>query len=153
MHNRFATLVALLTLLVSATAVAGPDWQARAQTSHPDDAASLQGLSGELVLLKMSLRTCSGDACDRLQDGAASLVESLDSLWRYVHTPEGNRAAIDQQWRSIEDQAMVIDDYMTQSGMEDLDAVMREWAGTRERMARFKRSMRLAAGDAPTASR
>ncbi len=153
MHTRLATAVVALSMLVAASAFAGTDWQARAQASHPEDAAVLQGLSAEITLLKMALRTCDGHPCAQLHEESAALAESLDSLWRYVHAPDGKRPAIDDAWRTIEDQAMVVDDYLPQSGMDDIDAVMREWAGTRERMARFKRSMRIAAGDAPTASR
>ncbi len=147
-------LVACLLLIVplTATSAFAADYKSRAHDSHPEEAVVLDGLVGEVTLLKMSVRACSGEVCDDLQGAAGALASSMDELWRYVHAPKGKRDSIDDLWRDIEDHALTVDTFMPRSSLPEIDAVMREWAGTRERLARFKRTMRQHAGPGATAS-
>ena len=55
--------------------------------------------------------------------------------------------AVDTAWKDVEREVLWLDAYIPQAGVTDADALMREWVGTRERLDRFKRTLRLLAGE------
>jgi len=144
-------LLTLLGLFVTTTAHAA-DWRARAHEAHPDESVTLDGLLGEMTLLKMAVRNCEGEVCDELAVGAAEIKTTMSEMWKFVAAPEAKRDSIDSIFRAFEGHAMAIDNYMPRSDLGDVDALMREWAGTRERVARFQRAMRQQSGEGATAS-
>ncbi|MCP4871509.1 MAG: hypothetical protein GY898_22590 [Proteobacteria bacterium] len=150
--KRSSLVVAALLGLLFASSASAADYRARAHKAHPDESVALDGLLAEMTLLTMMVRTCEGEVCDELMSGAEEMKTSMAQLWRYVSSPEGKRDPIDSVFRDVEGHAMAIDNYMPRSDLPDVDALMREWAGTRERVARFHRAMRQQSGEGATAS-
>lgn len=151
MKRSSLVLTVVLGLFFASSATAA-DHRARAHKAHPDESVTLDGLLAEMTLLQMAVRACEGEVCEQLAAGAEQMKTDMAELWRYVSSPEGKRDSIDTVFRNVEGHAMAIDNYMPRSDLSDVDALMREWAGTRERVARFHRAMRQQSGEGATAS-
>jgi hypothetical protein len=76
----------------------------------------------------------------------------MSRLWRHVSSPEGNRESIDSTFIDVEAHAASIDIYLPRATLPDADALMREWAGTHERLGRLQRALRQQSGEGATAS-
>ncbi len=139
-----ATLLAGLLLSLPASA---EDHRTQAHDAHPEAAVALDGLTAEVTLIKVALRDCEGRTCTDLRARTALLSSELDELWGLVARPDGQRAAVDTAWKDVEREVLWLDAYIPQAGVTDADALMREWVGTRERLDRFKRTLRLLAGE------
>ena len=137
--------VVVLALGLSSTALA--DARSQAHDAHPDEAVALDGLVAEITLVKMALRGCEGRTCVDVRARAAVLGNHLQGLWAFIEQPDGQRDALELAWSDVEKEVLWLDAYVPQAGVEDADALMREWVGTRERIDRFKRTMRLLTGE------
>ena len=143
-----ATLTAAMLL---ATIAQADEHRGAAHDSNPDAAVALDGLLGELVLIKVALRDCEGRTCTDVRARTAILSNTLGGLWDFVAEPDGQRDAVETSWKDVEREVLWLDAYIPQAGVQDADALMREWVGTRERLDRFKRTLRLLSGE-PTAT-
>lgn len=145
---------ALLLIGLVASSPASADEQAAAHDSHPADAVALDGLVAEATLLVVALRDCDGEVCMDLRAHAAILVNLFGGLWPIVGAGEVQRPVLDLAWKDIENEVLWLDVYVPQAAVADADALMREWVGTRERIDRFRRTLRdRATGQGPTARR
>lgn len=141
--TRFATLLGL-TLLFTLPVLAQADAaeRERAMAVNPDAAKTLEGLVGEVATWKEELAADCGDACDRLEHELSSLAGSLDELWSVVARPEGKRELVDAAYAAILQRADGMERWLPQTEIEDANDAMRRWSGTRERIDRFKRTLR-----------
>ena len=144
-----STVTTLAVALLLAGAALADDDRSAAHDSHPDAAVALDGLAGELTLIKVALRDCEGRACTDVRARTAILSNHLDGLWELVAEPDGQRDALEVAWKDVEREVLWLDAYIPQAGVQDADALMREWVGTRERIDRFKRTLRLLSGEPP----
>lgn len=142
------SLAAALLLCLPALAA---EHRVQAHDANPDAAVALDGLTAEVTLIKVVLRDCDGRTCTDVRARAAILSNKLGALWEFVARPDGRRDDVDQAWKDVEREVLWLDAYIPQAGVTDADALMREWVGTRERIDRFKRTLRLLSGE-PTAT-
>ena len=131
-----------MTIAAPSSADARGDHKTAARDSHPTEAATLEGLLAEVGMLEMMFDSCSDGVCDDLRQYADEVETQLATLWPVVADPEGKRDAIDDVYKAIDGPNTYLDAFIPQSGLPELDAVMREWSATKERIDRFKRSLR-----------
>ena len=147
--TRLLTLLGLIVpLALPGLAQAAPPAREKAMHARPEVAAKLDSLVIEVATWKTELAGDCGAACDRLGNEVASLEEALDGLWTVVAEPEGQRERVDKAYTAIWSRSDGLERWLPQSDIEDLDGAMRRWSGTRERIDRFRRTLRELSSDA-----
>lgn len=146
-RHLLATAASLAVALLLASPVLADELRTRAHDSHPDAAVALDGLSAEVTLVKVALRDCEGRTCTDVRARTAILANKLAGLWGFLDQPDGRRDDVDLAWKEVEREVLWLDAYIPQAGVQDADALMREWVGTRERIDRFKRTLRQLTGE------
>lgn len=132
-----------LSLLIAAPVLAS---EREAHQAHPEEAGSLAGLIQEVETWSAIASACTADACDLMKEEARGMEDGLQALWDYLGAPEGKRAEIDAAYKDIVAHVDGFERWMPQADIDNIDSHCRRWSGTRERIDRFKRTLRQLAG-------
>jgi hypothetical protein len=128
-----------LSLMLALPAVAG---ESAARKANPDVAESLDGILTDVADWSSVAERCGDDPCASMKAEAAAIEEGLESLWGVIGSPEGKRAEVDAAYKSILEHSDAFERWMPQAEIADLDTLCRRWTQTREKIDRFKRTMR-----------
>ncbi len=131
-----------LSLLLATPALAS---ERAAHKANPDVAQSLDGILQDVAEWKSLAQACGDEPCEFMKVEAEAISESLAALWPVIGAPEGKRQQVDAAYRDILNHTDVFERWMPQAEIDDIDALCRRWSRTREKIDRFKRTMRALA--------
>jgi glucose/arabinose dehydrogenase len=133
------TAAIALTLLLALPAAA--DEQA-ARDANPDVADSLDAILHDVAGWSQLAQSCGEEPCELMKSEAEAIADGLEALWPVVGQPQGKREVVDAAYDELMDHVDAFERWMPQTDLEDLDARCRQWTRTREKIDRFKRTMR-----------
>lgn len=128
-----------LSLLVAAPAAAS---ERAAREANPDVAESLDAILQDVAEWTRVAQSCGDEPCELMKTEVVAISEGLEALWPVIVAPEGKRQLVDDAYRDILNHSDTFERWMPQAEIDDLDALCRRWAQTREKIDRFKRTMR-----------
>ncbi len=132
-------LLCTLVLLLATPAVAS---ERQAREANPDVADSLAQILEDVGDWAELARSCGDDPCELMNEEAKAIGDALEALWPVIGSPDGKREAVDAAYQQLIAHLDAFERWMPQTDIEDLDAHCRRWTGTREKIDRFKRTMR-----------
>ncbi len=134
------TIVATALCLLFALPAAASERDAR--KANPDVAESLDTLLAEVADWGAVAEGCHDEPCDAMKSEVDAISGGLQGLWAVISSPDGKREVVDAAYREILDHTDAFERWMPQAEIDDLDGLCRKWTRTREKIDRFKRTMR-----------
>ena len=128
-----------LSLLLAVPAAAG---ERAAREANPDVAQSLDAILQDVAEWTRVAQSCADDPCELMKAESVAIAEGLQTLWPVIGSPEGKRQVVEATYRDILTHTDTFERWMPQADIADLDGLVRRWTQTREKIDRFKRTLR-----------
>ena len=136
-------VITTLCLLFALPAAAS---ERAARKANPDVAESLDAILDEVADWSALAEGCYDDPCETMKSEADAIADNLAELWSVIGKPDGKREVVDATYREILRHTDAFERWMPQAEIDDLDGHVRRWTRTREKIDRFKRTMRQLVG-------